>query len=91
VDYGYTLWYRSIDKYDSFACQQFEILKSLTGLRTVHVNIVSVWDNPVSKQVYEDAGAIIEGLVEGLQSHIGNGVKILVHHNDSAESEERYD
>jgi len=74
------LWFWDLDVHDNFHTHHFDILDTLTGLKTVHLNVSIQWlDGLVLAEHFQQAEAMVETLEHDLQRRVGDNVVIVVH------------
>jgi hypothetical protein len=79
------LWLWDIDVWSGFNSPEFAFLESLPGLRIVHVNVVTIWDYPLSLEDELRAEEIVTELQHDLRANLGEGIDVQMHYLSSAE------
>ena len=92
----FKLWFWIVDVWYSFDGTTFRFLQCLTGLRTVHINIVFQWSQPASSENYAQAEEIVYDLASQLKAQLAEGVTVQIHHllipeRDGSRAQDEFD
>lgn len=87
----FSMWRCYGDVWFGFSSVEYDFLDTLTGLRTIHLNLVHVGDNPASLDDSTSTEGSSAEFQRDLSIHVGESVDIQVHYLRVAERDGRFD